>query len=94
MRDPLFVSVAADGFAFADTRVVASCEMPAFAHPDAQHPPQPWGCQFRYRGGAKQGGCQYPQAVAVNAPGPFQAFWVVFSVNKEDIWIAKLPFAF
>jgi hypothetical protein len=50
----------------------------------------------RYRGGSKQGGCQYPQAVAVDAPEDPNAsgLWVAFSVNKEDIWIAKVPYDF
>jgi len=50
-----YVTMSNDGYAFDDSRVVASCEMDAFNHPDRQR----WGCQYRYQGGSKQGGCQY-----------------------------------
>jgi hypothetical protein len=47
----------------------------------------------RYPGGAKEGGVQYPQAVPVTAPGQ-EGFWAIFSLNKEDIWVVCVPFAF
>ena len=43
VRDPLYVTMSADGYAFDEPLVVASCEMPAFNHPTRQR----WGCQFR-----------------------------------------------
>lgn len=96
VRDPLYVSLSSDGYAFDDVRVVASCEMPELAHPNNPDGyTQKWGCMYRYPGGAKQGGCQYPQAIAVSeSAGAAAGFWVIFSVNKEDMWIAKLPYAF
>lgn len=101
VRDPLYVSLSTDGFRFDDTRVVASCELPAF-HPVDDSGPKGrgsrWGCEYRYPGGAKQGGCQYPQAVAVQPGGgggaAAEAFWAIFSVNKEDIWVARVPYTF
>jgi hypothetical protein len=76
-----------------DVFVVASCEMEEFSHTE-EHPH--WGCQFRYQGGSKQGGCQYPQGVAVTEEaGPdAAALWAVFSVNKEDVWVARVPYTF
>mmetsp|Transcript_8118 Transcript_8118/g.10499 ORF Transcript_8118/g.10499 Transcript_8118/m.10499 type:complete len:378 (-) Transcript_8118:168-1301(-) len=54
-----------------------------------------WGCAKRYSGGSKQGGVQYPQAIAMTeASGEAAGFWVIFSLNKEDIWIAKVPLTF
>eukprot|EP00048_Salpingoeca_helianthica_P001515 m.49791 g.49791 ORF g.49791 m.49791 type:complete len:414 (+) comp11517_c0_seq4:1122-2363(+) len=84
-RDPLFISTTTDGWHFSRTNVVASCEMSAF-----RSPKQPWGCLQRYKGGAKEGGLQYPQGMAVTAPG-VEGFYAIFSVNKEDIWVARLP---
>jgi hypothetical protein len=52
-RDPLFISLSSDGWHFDATRVVASCEQDVFVAPD-----QPWGCLYRYPGGAKEGGVQ------------------------------------
>jgi hypothetical protein len=55
-----------------------------------------WGCMYRYNGGAKEGGCQYPQGIVVKEAAANNAtgFWAIFSVNKEDIWIAKVPLTF
>ena len=33
VRDPLYVSLSTDGWHFNETYVVASCELPQFAHP-------------------------------------------------------------
>jgi len=52
----------------------------------------PTKCVQRYPGGSKEGGCQYPQAIAVTDPKN-EGLYVIFSLNKEDIWLAKLPFA-
>ena len=86
IRDPLFFSFAPDGVAFTSTAAIGSCEDAAvFASPQ-----QPWGCLYRIAGGAKEGGLQYPQAAVVthaSAPGLF----VIVSLNKEDIWIARTP---
>jgi hypothetical protein len=54
-RDPIFVSTASDGLAFDKTVAFGSCEESVFAN----KPHQPWGCLFRYQGGAKEGGLQF-----------------------------------
>ena len=86
IRDPLFFSSAPDGIAFTRTAAIGSCEDAAvFASPN-----QPWGCLYRIAGGAKEGGLQYPQAAVVthaSAPG----LYVIVSLNKEDIWVARTP---
>ena len=86
IRDPLFLSRAPDGLRFTETAAIGSCEDAAvFASAE-----QPWGCMYRVPGGAKEGGLQYPQAAVVTdarAPG----FYVIVSLNKEDIWIARTP---
>jgi len=85
LRDPLFLSTAPDGYAFTTVAAIGSCEDRVFAGPG-----QPWGCQFREAGGAKEGGLQYPQAAVVTAAGA-AGFYVVASLNKEDIWVARTP---
>jgi hypothetical protein len=92
-RDPLFVSVAPDGVAFTETHVAVSCEMEVFKQTDTpRHSDN--GCLFRYQGGSKQSGCQYPQTVFVTQDSAFGGLWIIFSLNKEDIWVAKLPYPF
>lgn len=88
-RDPLFVTTSVDGWQFNQTNVVAACNQTVFTSPQ-----QPNGCVERYSGGSKNPGMQYPQAVAVTAPSVPQGLYVIFSVNKEDIWVAYLPFNF
>lgn len=46
---------------------------------------------YREQGGAKEGGLQYPQALVVTAPPAAAGFYVVVSLNKEDIWVARVP---
>jgi len=87
LRDPLFLSTAPDGYAFTSTAAIGSCEDAAvFAGPG-----QPWGCQYREAGGAKEGGLQYPQALVVVAPRAAAGFYVIVSLNKEDVWVARTP---
>ena len=84
-RDPLFVTTSDDGWHFSHTNVAVSCEEHVFQAKD-----QPWGCLYRYKGGAKEGGVQYPQGLPVSAEGS-KGFYAIFSLNKEDIWIVKMP---
>ena len=87
LRDPLFLSTAPDGYAFTTTAAIGSCEDNAvFASPK-----QPWGCQYREQGGAKEGGLQYPQALIVTTPAASAGFFVVVSLNKEDVWVSRTP---
>jgi hypothetical protein len=85
IRDPLFLSTAPDGYAFTTTAAIGSCEDPVFAGPG-----QPWGCQYREPGGAKEGGLQYPQS-AVVTDARAAGFYTVVSLNKEDIYVARTP---
>ena len=85
LRDPLFLSTAPDGYAFTTTAAIGSCEDKVFSGPG-----QPWGCMYRVPGGAKEGGIQYPQAAVVTAPGA-AGFYVIASLNKEDIYVARVP---
>lgn len=82
-RDPLYLSTSQDGWAWDATHVIGSCEQSVFTGPS-----QPWGCLYRYPGGAKEGGLQYPQAIALTTS---PMMYVVVSVNKEDIWVASFP---
>lgn len=85
-RDPLYITVSQDGWHFSSTHVAVSCEEEQFREKG-----QPWGCLYRYKGGAKEGGVQYPQGIAVTAPGFPNGFYVIYSLNKEDIWVSRLP---
>jgi hypothetical protein len=46
---------------------------------------------YRHKGGSKQGGVQYPQGLALTVPG-LEGFWAIYSLNKEDVWVARAPF--
>jgi len=82
-RDPLYLSTTdRSNLKFVRTDVIVSCEMDIFKSPQ-----QPIGCLQRISGGAKQGGCQYAQGLVVNT----DSMYVIFSLNKEDIWVAKIP---
>ena len=85
IRDPLFLSTAPDGAAFTTVAAIGSCEDAVFAGPG-----QPWGCQYREAGGAKEGGLQYPQS-AVVTDAKAAGFYTLVSLNKEDIWVARTP---
>ncbi len=86
-RDPLFVSTTVDGLHFNATTALTTCTLPFYKGPG-----QPFGCLYRFPGGAKQGGCQYPQGMSLTAPG-VEGFWAIFSLNKEDIWVVHAPFS-
>ena len=86
LRDPIFLSTSIDGFAFSTTAAIGTCENKIFTSPT-----QPWGCQYRINGGAKEGGLQYPQSAIVTSPSSSAGFYVIVSLNKEDIWISRTP---
>lgn len=86
LRDPIFLSTSIDGFAFSSTAAIGTCENKIFTSPT-----QPWGCQYRINGGAKEGGLQYPQSAIVTSPSLSAGFYVIVSLNKEDIWISRTP---
>jgi hypothetical protein len=87
LRDPIFLSTAPNGYDFTTTAAIGSCEDSAvFAGPG-----QPWGCLYREAGGSKEGGLQYPQSAIVTAPAAAAGFYVIASLNKEDIWVSRTP---
>ena len=93
-RDPLFLTASVDGLAFgADTggghtvRALTACEQDMYRSLE-----QPLGCVYRHGGGSKQGGVQYPQGLALTT-ARLQGFWAIYSLNKEDIWLARVPFS-
>jgi hypothetical protein len=77
-RFPLAITTSSDGITFRDMCVV---------HGD--QPPQ------RYAGNDKNIGAQYVRGVsewAGDAATPDKsAIWVIYSVNKEDIWVSRIP---
>lgn len=88
-RDPLFLSLSSDGFAFDAVAAIGSCEQnDIFANP----PEQPWGCLPRFTIGSING-LQYAQAAAVTAPQALAGLYCIVSQNREDIWVARVPFA-
>lgn len=77
-RYPMIVITSEDGITFRHMRVV-----------NGEVPPQ------RYEGRAKDVGPQYFRGVAEwagDAPTiDKSAIWVVYSMNKEDIWVSRIP---
>jgi len=77
-RYPMAVTTSDDGITFRNMRVI---------HGEVS--PQ------RYAGRAKGGGPQYLRGVAEwggDAPSLDEdSIWVIYSVNKEDIWVSRIP---
>jgi hypothetical protein len=87
IRDPLFLTTSGDGWNFNSTTALTSCTLAMYTSAD-----QPLGCLSRYNIESKEFGCQSPQAVVLTAPG-FEGFWATYSLNNEDIWVIRVPFA-
>ena len=85
-RDPLTIAIARDGWTFTEAYWVMTCTQPPF--------PQNQSCAARGGGGAS-GGPSYPQALTVLPPAAaaLQGFYVVATLNKEDVVVAKFPLA-
>ncbi|HVU32905.1 MAG TPA: hypothetical protein VHE61_05685 [Opitutaceae bacterium] len=78
-RYPLAIVSGADGVTFGDMRAV-----------QAHFPPQ------RYPGLNKNTGLQYVRGVAEwdndgSVADTQHAMWIVYSANKEDIWVSRIP---
>lgn len=74
-RYPLCVTTSADGLTFDRMRLV-----------HGEVPP------MRYEGFCKDFGPQYVRGICPGLPQPEDgALWVAYSVNKEDIWVARIP---
>ena len=82
-RDPLTVSVSADGWNFDRSVGVMSCAKLGKTE----------RCGPRMKGRSKDKGPSYPQAVAVTSPANMSGLYVVATNNKEDVWVARVPFA-
>ena len=79
-RDPLVVSTSSDGWHFDKAVAVMTC-----GSLDGQ-------CKPRYAGRSKNPGQAYPQSVAVTEPESMRYLWVAATNNKEDVWVARVPF--
>lgn len=74
-RYPLALHTSEDGRTFGDMACV-QCELP----------------DTRYQGGAKDVGPQYIRGITPgNGDAPGDDMWLVYSMNKEDIWISRVP---
>jgi len=77
-RYPMAITTSDDGITFANMRVI---------HGEVS--PQ------RYQGRAKGGGPQYLRGVAEWGGDALSlnkhSIWVIYSVNKEDIWVSRIP---
>ncbi|MBL8294134.1 MAG: exo-alpha-sialidase [Bryobacterales bacterium] len=74
-RWPLAVSTSADGIVF-DTLNLVNGEVPP----------------RRFLGKSKDFGAQYVRGIAEGNGDPGDgAFWVTYSMNKEDIWVSRIP---
>lgn len=75
LRHPLAVSVSPDGSHFANLLTVHG-ELP----------------DQRYPGRYKNMGPQYVRGIAEgNGQPPDKGLWVAYSVNKEDLWVSRIP---
>ena len=74
-RWPLAVSAGSDGIIFDSLNLV-----------NGEVPPR------RFIGRAKDFGAQYVRGIAEGNGDPGDpAFWVTYSLNKEDIWVSRIP---
>jgi hypothetical protein len=77
-RYPLAITTSDDGIIFRDMRVI-----------HGEEPPQ------RYAGKDKNIGAQYVRGIAEwggdSSSLDKSAIWVIYSMNKEDIWVSRIP---
>ena len=88
-RDPITLATSVDGAVFDKAHAIASCtNLSATSTCAPRYQPSP-GVS-----GGKNPGPSYPQGMAVVAPAPevLRGFYAVYSNNKEDIWLTKVPF--
>lgn len=84
-RDPVTIAIAEHGMIFSKVGVGLTCHNLSSTS----------GCLPRYEGHAKNPGPSYPQALTVVEPAPpnLRGLYLIASNNKEDVWVAKFPFA-
>jgi hypothetical protein len=74
-RWPLAISISEDGLEYKDLRLVHGDITP-----------------LRYKGAEKSRGPQYIRGILENnGTPPGNNIWVTYSMNKEDLWISKIP---
>ena len=88
-RDPLVLSLSADGFNFDQAFVSLSCRLPPIAPTDpscanAVSCPHV-GCARRNPGGGSPGP-QYSQGLVHG-----DHLYIIMSMNKEDVWVERIP---
>ena len=81
-RDPLTVSTSSDGLHFDRSVGVMSCKELGKTET----------CGPRMAGKAKDKGTSYPQGVVVTVKN-ISGLYVVATNNKEDVWVARVPFS-
>lgn len=85
VRDPLTISLSADGYNFSKCLTVQTCTAMSFGNSN---------CKARQPGGKnKNVGPSYPQGLSVVSPAPeaVQGLYVVATNNKEDVIITRVP---
>jgi len=74
-RYPLAVITSDDGYTFSDMACIHG-EVP----------------DQRYKGSTRELGPQYVRGISEgNGEPPGDAMWLVYSVNKEDVWVSRVP---
>ena len=83
VRDPLTISLSADGYNFSSCRVIQTCT--DLAHKKSS-------CKARQKDNHNVGP-SYPQGLGIVSPAPEElvGFYVVATNNKEDVVITKVP---
>lgn len=78
LRDPLTIGLSTDGFTFNESLAIVSCAQLS------------GGCTDRGGNGGGPG-VSYPQSVLIEEPAWSSGLWIIFSNNKEDIHVARVP---
>jgi hypothetical protein len=78
LRDPLTIALSTDGLTFNESLAIVSCTQLS------------GGCTDRGGNGGGPG-VSYPQSVLIESPVWAQGLWIIFSNNKEDIHVARVP---
>ena len=78
LRDPLTIGLSTDGLVFSESLAIVSCTQLS------------GGCTDRGGNGGGPG-VSYPQSVLIEEPAWASGLWIIFSNNKEDIHVARVP---
>lgn len=95
-RDPITLATSRDGWNFDSAAALLSCAVLTGSNETCK----PRWCDRKPNDSqpscnGKNPGPSYPQGLTVVAPAPeeLRGFYVVASLNKEDIWLARVPFS-